>query len=79
MSDPGIAANVSISCSAAMSTAPGTGPGVRNVPENGTPAHRGDVFRGERKLSKFKIEKSERKGGGSGFWHRVSGIRYPGG
>ena len=40
MSVPGTAADVSISCSVPISTVPGTGPRVRNGPEDGTPAHR---------------------------------------
>ena len=40
MSVPGTAADVSISCSDAISTVPGTGPRVRGACEDGTPAHR---------------------------------------
>ena len=40
MSVPGTAADVSISCSDAISTVPGTGPRVRGAREDGTPAYR---------------------------------------
>jgi hypothetical protein len=40
MSVPGTAADVSISCSDAISTVPGTGPRFRGAREDGTPGHR---------------------------------------